>query len=332
MWRVVVAVLVSGCGVERGVLAVSDEPAPDSDVAVDTAPDSPPDSDACANPLVDVRPGDGAVDVPLDAAVTVTLAAPEEGVGLRVRVEGRDVPGRTEPVPDPPGRYAFVPLQPVRAGVGHTLVVSWSCGVASSGFTTARETWRIETRAGRLEAPAATDELATRLAGLVDPLWIGLDGLFAEREGGGRAEWLLASAEGLSQARCVPTARLGGPLSDGGRAFEATATRATFRAGAAAVPARGVVVSGGVEPATRALDDVRLEAVLDLRPVLARLAGPGASLADLCRSLDAGCLLCDDGQAACARFVWAALPSSRGGPGLVPKDAAAVAADPACAP
>lgn len=322
--RVVLLLVLSGCAPERGTLTIADDPVePDlSDTEGDTEEaEVPVEPGPCANPILAVKPLDNDADVPLGASIEVRLTVAEPLATLRLRSDGRDVPSRTVVAED---RLVLEPLAPVRAGALYDLTTVWSCGQATTRFTTASETWRVETRAGTLAAPSASEALTEALATLLDPMLLGLDGL-----GGGRAEWLLAASVGVRQDRCAPTTRLTGGVGVE-LSFEATGGIAELPAGASVVPARSVRLSGTLEVAQRTLDALNLEAVLDLRPVASRLGGLGGDVAAVCNEVEAGCLRCPDGVEACVLVRWEGLPTSRGGPPVVRREPADVAADPAC--
>lgn len=274
----------------------------------------------CANAILDATPA-ASTTARLTTRVQVQLRDPEPAARIGLREEGRAVAGAAA-VAFEGGLHTFEPDAPLLAGTAYTTELQWSCGTTRIGWTTEIPVSRLGLGGARVQTPSSRYDLEDAFA----PVWVQLQAL-----GAGRIAVLLgAVGESGTQDPCVPTTILTGLVDESG-AFDLGVPRTFLGIGGTASPVRDLSFSGEVASASGSFRNVALAARVDTRAIA---LGIDPTWQAICGDARPGCGGCPDNENACLDVVLDQIPIAVAPAGLVlmPRDADAVANDPACMP
>lgn len=315
--RALVALLAvaAGCAPERGTLRGGEGAQhATGDTVVDGPTEDDPEDDDCEAPIIARTPRDGQRDVPVTVIPSVALGGPDVTARIRLRRDGRDVPGQTDLSED--GRTVRLePIAPVVAGAEHEMIVQWTCGTATTRFTTAASTWRLESGTA-----ARPEGVRGDVAEALGPVLV----LLAAAEDGD-LRWRFGVPDGPRPDPCVPTADALGTRSEAGE-VAASAPLVPWSIDGRVRTVYGLDLEARLEGGDDRLDDVTLRLLVDTRDAVEE--------GDLCGALEGegrACVACPrGGTRTCVEVPLVdveATPVSFAVPERTPAD---IADDPAC--
>lgn len=325
-WSLGVAVLLVGCSGD-------DETTP---TETDTT-----DPGGCTSTLVASWPEDGATDLFYRTVVDATLAAEEAGATIVVTdASGAEVPGQ---ILRDGGRITFVADGPYTAGATYTSRLEWSCDPVEASFTIAEgvgapvdaaglvdRTWKLDLKEGRFVAPSGIGQVLQNM--LEVELLLGIPG----QDPAGLALRAGVAAEDGSQDVCSPTTDFDDAADYAEDPFW-TVSQAALPLVVLGDPitVRNLELSGAFAPGAATIEGVAMSGEIDTRD-LKDAVGVGDDDAAVCNLFSATfgvrCEACSSGDGDyCITLVVDTLTMAESGFALVPRTAADISADPACA-
>lgn len=299
------------------------------------------DPTGCTSTLVSSWPEDGATGLFYRTVVDATLAAEEPDATLVVTdASGAEVPGT---VLRDGGRITFVADAPYVAGATYTSRLEWSCDPVEATFTIATgvgdpvdpsglvgRSWKLDLKEGRFVAPAGIGQVLQNM--LEVELLLGVQG----QDPAGLALAAGVAAEAGGQDLCSPTTDFDDPGDYAQDPFWTVYQPALpLVVLGDPITVRDLSLSGAFAPGGSTIEGVAMSGEIDTRD-LKDAVGVGDDDEAVCNLFSATfgvrCEACGSGDGDfCITLVVDTLTMAEESGPLVPRSAADIAADPACA-
>lgn len=326
--------LLCGCAPsERPLREPLEASSPEIPVSEPAPPAQAEPEPSCDNEITAAFPGDGADDVYYRTDVQLELAEPDAAAQIVITDgSGRQVQGASTVA----GRLVTWVGEPLSPQTPYLVTLSWGCPPVELGWSTTEtgsptevpivdRVYELDLRQGRWVQPRGIDAL---LGGVIRPLLVSVtetDGLLALvaalTDGSGR------------QSRCeetldLPAAAFLDPY------FELDQGVLSLEVDGLLLELSELSLSGAFSPGAERIEGVRLEGLVDTRPMVELIVpdGPDDLICGLFAGLGAPCVACPGGSGSyCLEAVVDDLRLPlRPGARVEPRGAAEIAADVSC--